>query len=444
MLKAGTSKVCISPPIGVPLAGFAARHETSTGIHDDLFARALVLETAEASVAFVSVDLLALPADFIRQVRQAIHAGIGLQPDSIMIASTHTHAGPVTITTFFNPEESVDSHYMNTLAKGIVEAVTNAWRDRFPARVGVGGGHVEGVGVNRRSSDQKPVDEQIGIIKVTDADGRTRAVLMNYSCHPTVLGPDNLKVTGDFPAFAVKEIESTLGEGGLAMFVNGTQGNISMGHSSELSAIGIITPGRTFTRAAELGHLLAAATQEALSGIEMDDGPTLGTSTVQVTLPLKHYPNADETLRLLHEAEAKLSTLTSNNGDNTDEVRRARSEQLYASINNFYALETSVFADGLLPIELQGIRINDALFVAVPAEVFVEIGLRIKANASSRMFIVGIANGYIGYLPTAAAYEVGGYEVVSSKCRPEAEEVLVENVLSLEQKLFSDAAVVRG
>lgn len=444
MLKAGTSKVCISPPIGVPLAGFAARHETSTGIHDDLFARALVLETAEASVAFVSVDLLALPADFIRQVRQAIHAGIGLQPDSIMIASTHTHAGPVTITTFFNPEESVDSHYMNTLAKGIVEAVTNAWRDRFPARVGVGGGHVEGVGVNRRSSDQKPVDEQIGIIKVTDADGRTRAVLMNYSCHPTVLGPDNLKVTGDFPAFAVKEIESTLGEGGLAMFVNGTQGNISMGHSSELSAIGIITPGRTFTRAAELGHLLAAATQEALPGIEMDDGPTLGTSTVQVTLPLKHYPNADETLRLLHEAEAKLCTLTSNNGDNTDEVRRARSEQLYASINNFYALETSVFADGLLPIELQGIRINDALFVAVPAEVFVEIGLRIKANASSRMFIVGIANGYIGYLPTAAAYEVGGYEVVSSKCRPEAEEVLVENVLSLEQKLFSDAAVVRG
>ena len=435
MLKAGTSKVCISPPIGVPLAGFAARHETSTGIHDDLFARALVLETPDAAVAFVSVDLLALPGDFVRQVREAIHASTGLRPESIMIASTHTHAGPVTITTFFNPDESVDSHYMDMLAKAIVEAVTNAWRDRFPARVGVGVGHVEGVGVNRRSSNQKPVDEQVGIIKVTDADERTRAVLMNYSCHPTVLGPDNLKVTGDFPAFAVKEIESELGDRGFAMFVNGTQGNISMGHSSELSAIGIITPGRTFARAAELGHLLAVATLSALPAIKVDDRPSLKAITGPITLPLKHYPTIDETLRQLHEADAKLSALTSTNGDNTNEVRRARSEQLYASINNFYARETVVFADGALPVELQGIRINDAVFVAVPAEVFVEIGLRIKEKANYRTFIVGIANGYIGYLPTAAAHEVGGYEVVSSKCRPEAEEILIENVLSLEQKL---------
>jgi len=442
LLKAGTSKVCISPPVGVPLAGFAARHQTSTGIHDDLFARALVLETPETAIAFVSVDLLALPSEFIRQVRQSIQASTGLRPDAVMIASTHTHAGPVTITTFFNPDESVDRHYMNTLAKAIVEAVTVAWRNRFPARVGVGAGHVEGVGVNRRSSDQKPVDEQVGIIKVTDADARTRAVLMNYSCHPTVLGPDNLEVTGDFPAFAVQEIETGLGDEGFAMFVNGTQGNISMGHSSELSAIGIITPGRTFARAAELGHLLAAATQAALPEIHVDDRPALKALTVPVTLPLKHYPTIDETLKHLHEAEAKLSALTSNDGDNTEEVRRARSEQLYASINNFYARETLVFTDGALPIELQGLRINDAVFVAVPAEVFVEIGLHIKERASSPTFIVGIANGYIGYLPTAAAHEVGGYEVVSSKCRPEAEDILVENVLSLQEQLFREAEVV--
>ena len=382
LLKAGTSKVCISPPIGVPLAGFAARHENSTGIHDDLFARALVLETPETAIVFVSVDLLALPSEFIKQVRQSIHASTGLRPDSVMIASTHTHAGPVTITTFFNPDESVDSHYMNTLAKAIVEAVTNAWRDRSPARVGVGAGHVQGVGVNRRSGDQKPVDEQVGIIKVTDPDGRTRAVLMNYSCHPTVLGPDNLKVTGDFPAFAVKEIESGLGDDGFAMFVNGTQGNISMGHSSELSAIGVITPGRTFTRAAELGHLLAAATQSALPAIAVDDRPSLKALAVPVTLPLKHYPTIDETLTSLHEAEARLSALASSNGDSTEEVRRARSEHLYASINNFYARETLVFTDRELPIELQGLRINDAAFVAVPAEVFVEIGLAHKKEST--------------------------------------------------------------
>jgi hypothetical protein len=444
LLKAGTSKICISPPIGAPLSGFAARHENSTGIHDDLFARALVLETSENAVAFVSVDLLALPAGFIAQVRQSIQSSTGLRPDSIMIASTHTHAGPVTITTFFNPDESVDSYYMNTLESAIVEAVSNAWRDRFPARVGVGVGHAEGVGVNRRSSDQKPVDEQVGIIKVTDIDERIRAVLINYSCHPTVLGPDNLRVTGDFPAFAIKEIEAGLGDNCFAMFVNGTQGNISMGHSSELSAIGVITPGRTFERAAELGHLLATATLTALPDLSVDDGPNLKAVSTPVALPLKHYPSSEETLRLLHEAETHLATLASTNGDNTDEVRRARSEQLYASINNFYARETASLTNGTLPIELQAVRINDAVFVAVPAEVFVEIGLRIKETASSPTFIVGIANGYIGYLPTAAAHAVGGYEVVSSKCRPEAEEVLIENILSLRQKLFTEESTPSG
>lgn len=439
MLKAGINKICISPPIGVPLAGFAARQETSTGIHDDLFARALVLETPEAAVAFVSVDLLALPSEFVREVRQSIEARTGLRADSVMIASTHTHAGPVTIKTFFNPDGSVDSRYMNMLARAIEDAVANAWNNRFPARVGVGVAQVDGVGVNRRSSDQKPIDEQIGIIKVTDADDNARCVLINYSCHPTVLGPDNLKVTGDFPAFAVSELEASMGDNGFAMFVNGTQGNISMGHSSELSAIGIITPGRTFARAAELGHLLAHATQSTLSSIEVDDKPTLKTAAIAVTLPLKQYPPADETLRLLQEAEAHVASLTTSNGDNADEVRRARSEQLYASINDFYARETAVFPHGMLPIELQGIRINDSVFVAVPAEVFVEIGLRIKEKAPHKIFVVGIANGYIGYLPTTVAYEVGGYEVVSSKCRPEAEGILIDNVLSLEQRLFKDA-----
>jgi neutral ceramidase len=77
--------------------------------------------------------------------------------------------------------------------------------------------------------------------------------------------------------------------------------------------------------------------------------------------------------------------------------------------------------------------------VAVPAEVFVEIGLRLKKAAPHRTFIVGLANGYIGYLPTAVAYAAGGYEVVSSKCEPEAEQILIERIINLEEQLFSDS-----
>jgi hypothetical protein len=419
------------------LAGFAARQGVSQGIHDDLFARALVLANGEAVVALVSVDLLALPGDFIKRVRERIQRSTGIEPSSVMIASTHTHAGPVTITTFFNPEESVDAAYMDSLAEAVEQSVTNAWLARFPATVGVGVAKVDGVGVNRRSPDQRPIDEQIGIIKVDDFNGRTHAVLINYSCHPTVLGPDNLLVTGDFPNFAIEEIERNIGPDGFAMFVNGTQGNISMGHSSELSAIGVITPGRTFERAAELGHLLADATLVALPVIATSDAPTLNTLTIPVNLPLKDYPPLEEANTSLRDADELLARLTAE-GAPLDQIMPAKTQRLYASITNFYARETLALPDGHLPIELQGFRLGDAAFVAIPGEVFVEIGLALKRQLPHMTFVVGIANGYIGYLPTREAYATGGYEVVSSKCQPEAADILVEKVASLTERLFSD------
>lgn len=437
MLTAGFSKVCISPPIGAPLAGFAAREGVSQGIHDDLFARALVLVNDDAAIALVSVDLLALSGDFINRVRQGIQRSTGIPPEAIMIASTHTHAGPVTITTFFNPDESVDSSYMDLLARSIEQSVATAWGNRFIAQVGVGVGHVAGVGVNRRSPNQLPVDEEVGIIKIDDATGRTRAVVVNYSCHPTVLGPNNLLVTGDFPSFSVEQIERSIGPDGFAMFVNGTQGNISMGHSSELSAIGVITPGRTFERAAELGHLLANATLAKLPFVNTDDSSPLGSLSIRVDLPLKKFPSIEEASETLREAEEQLASLSKEEAP-PEQLMAAKTHRLYASITDFYTRETQALADGHLSIELQGVRIGDAAFVAVPAEVFVEIGLRAKQHAPHKLFIVGIANGYIGYLPTREAYTVGGYEVVSSKCRPEAADVLIENVVSLTQQLFRD------
>jgi neutral ceramidase len=435
VVSVGFSKSNISPPIGAPLAGFAARDGVCEGIHDDLYARALVLESGGSAVAFVSLDVLALPADFVNEVRENIQAGTGISRDAIVIASTHTHAGPVTVKTFFNPEDSLDQGFMDHVANAIVHSVDAAWADRRPARVGVGSGRVEGIGVNRRTPDKKPVDEEIGIIKVDDLSGQLRAVLMNYSCHPTVLGSDNLLATGDFPYFAVERIERELGNGGFAMFVNGTQGNISMGHSSELSAIGVITPGRTFEHAEELGSKLAEATLAALEGIETSESPRVAATVAVTPFPIKDLPDIETAKRQLSEAERELRTL-SGNGASDESMMKAKSKRLYASITDFYAREMSALRDGHLPVELQAVRIDDAVFLAVPAEIFVEIGLEIKRRSKHKTFIVGIANGYIGYLPTAAAYEENGYEVVSSKVAPASEELLYGEATKLEGRLF--------
>jgi hypothetical protein len=80
------------------------------------------------------------------------------------------------------------------------------------------------------------------------------------------------------------------------------------------------------------------------------------------------------------------------------------------------------------------------VFLAVPGEVFVEIGLELKRRAPNKTYIVGIANGYIGYFPTETAHAVGGYEVVSSKIAPESESVFYKEVLKLEERLFTPAS----
>ncbi len=439
MVSVGFSKISISPPIGAPLAGFAARQGVCEGIHDNLHARALVIENNGKAVAFVSLDVLAVSSEFVNRVRANIEKGTGIKKDAVMIASTHTHAGPVTVKAFYNPEDNLDSVYMDSLAGAIEKSVSKAWEANFAARIGIGRGRVEGIGVNRRSLDKKPIDEEIGIIKIADADGNTRAVLINYSCHPTVLGSNNLLATGDFPYFTIEKIEREIGDGGFAMFVNGAQGDISMGHSSELSAIGIITPGRTFEHAAELGCKLADATLEVLPEISTSDALELGALSFPVNFPLKDLPEVEKAAEDLRKSDEELARI-SENGTPVEHLMSAKSNRLYASITHFYARETAVLSDGHLPVELQAIRVGDAVFLAVPAEVFVEIGLEIKRRAKHKTFIVGIANGYIGYLPTQAAHAVGGYEVVASKVAPQSESVLYREALKLEEKLFAQLA----
>src|SRR6185312_8558138 len=221
LLKAGFGKRPISPAVGAPLAGFAARKGNCQGVHDELLARALVIESGSTAVALVSLDVIAVASDFVEKVRRTIASRLPIALAAILISSTHTHAGPVTVSTFFNPDESLDASYMSRFEDAIVRAVEDAWQSRFAARIGIGSGTVEGLGVNRRTIDRKPVDREAGIVKVEDEFGKVKAILVNYGCHPTVLGPDNLLASGDFPAAAIERLEAQLGPGSFAMYVNG-------------------------------------------------------------------------------------------------------------------------------------------------------------------------------------------------------------------------------
>jgi neutral ceramidase len=431
-MKAGFSKVCISPSGSVELAGFGARKGLSTGIHDDIYVRALFLENAHGTILLMSADLLALPENFVERVRDAVR--IGIDRAAILIACTHTHAAPVTLTSFFNPDQMPDEAYLERLASAFEQCAADAVQNRFDARLGVGSAQISELGRNRRSMNGLPIDRTVGIIRIDDTGDRTRVVLFNYACHPTVLGPDNHLVTGDFPAFAVKRIEDSLGDNSIAIFLNGAEGDVGPGHSSELSAIGIVVPGRTFERASELGIKLADCVLTALPQITIDREPEIRAITTTVDLPRKQLPSPGAAEQAFEAASAKLSAVDPHN---STAFREASTNHLYASITNYYAAKTASEAMPWVPIELQGFRISDTAWIAAPAEVFTEIGLRLKQTSAHPIFLIGIANGYTGYLPSRSAFAAGGYEVVASPFGSDAEEHFLDCASALADQLLA-------
>jgi hypothetical protein len=433
MLTAGFGLSKITPSSSGRLAGYAARTADFEGVHDELYARALILSAGERTVAMISVDVLALDSAFVEQTRAKIRDATGLVPEGVMIAATHTHGGPLTIALLPSEEEAIDPKYLEFLQAGIVKAVATAWNSRFPARVGVGATRAEGVGGNRHQRDGA-TDPELGLLKVDDLGGRTRAVALNYACHPTVLGPDNLRITADFPGFAVTRTTERMGEGTFAMFLNGAAGNISVGRSPEATALGLPQAGRTFERAANIGHRLADLAIEALPSIETTDECILDFATRRAGLEFRPLPSPKETAVAKQRAQDAVEAHR-RAGATSIEIQKAQLAALYAELQHFESSRRNP-DEKYAQIEIQCLRIGSAAFLAVPMEPFVELGLEMKRLAGARLFMIGLANGYMGYLPAADATKEHGYETVAAHFASGSDRIVVEQALELVRELF--------
>jgi neutral ceramidase len=430
MFTAGYAQFTITPPSGAFLAGYSARSTRSEGVHDDLCARALTLSDGERSLAMVSVDVMAVDSVFVDQVRSEISAATGLEEQAIMIAATHTHGGPVTTRAFPQEDQVIDLAYMEQLKADIVNAVAIAWQSRFPAKIGMGATRVDGVGGNRHRLDGA-TDPELGVLKIEDLEGRTRAVCMNYACHPTILGPDNLRVTADFPGFAVARVTEHLGSDTFAMFLNGASGNISVGRSPEATALGIPMPGRTFERAEQIGHQLADLAIATLPSIETSDRCTLDFATSAVDLELRPLPPAMETEAAIRNA-LDLVDNRKRAGATSTEIQHAQLELLYARLADF---EVRRRAPGQKQerVQIQCFRIGGSAFLAIPLEPFTELGLELKQAAGLQLFVVGLANGYFGYLPSSGDSDEHAYETLTARFLTGSDRVLVSQALNLER-----------
>ena len=440
-LLVGVAKRKITPKPGCELAGFDARKGVATGIHDELFARALVIRDGDKAVVFVSLDLIGIPQHFTNSVRKAAHALTGIAELDIILSATHTHCGPVTIKHFFNGDQELDTDYMVGLEKLTVAAILEAFERREPAVLKTGLVPVHGVASNRRTESGKPIDEQAGVILAENLSGDVRAILVNYPCHPTVLGPNTLEVTRDFPHYLAERLTEHFGDGMTPLYFNGAEGDLSIGHKSYLSAVGVIAPFRTFEKAREIGTQLAQCVIDSLDTLATE-APKITSEHSIISLPLKAYAPREEMKRTKDAALASLNA-TGEQTSQQDLLLR-RQDWLFARIEDYYSsLYEEVKTDPVLRVEVSVVRVGDTAIVSLPGEVFVEIGLAIRRRSPlPRTMIFGLANNYIGYVPTIEQAKSSGYEVVASRVTPEASLVLEEGAVDLLRRVSSRSQVV--
>ena len=131
---------------------------------------------------------------------------------------------------------------------------------------------VNGIAVNRRTENGLPIDETAGVLVVEEPHGKSAAVAIFYACHTTTLGPDTLEITADFPHYTIQKLKQQLGSEVEVMYLNGAEGDLSVGHKSDLSAVGVIAPNRTFKRAEELGSRLADCVLAGWDRLAPEDG----------------------------------------------------------------------------------------------------------------------------------------------------------------------------
>lgn len=437
-LKAGSARVNITPPIDIWMTGFGARSQPAAGIHDQLYAKALVLELDGVKTALVALDVIQLEPSIVAQVRETVQKWTGIPASHLMLNALHTHSGPGTYG--FYVMGQMDEAYCDVLARLIATAVKLADDALQPAEASYGTDRVV-IGYNRRQKRKDgemrlgpnpggAYDETVHTMRFELADGTT-VVLMSHAAHPVVLGSANLDYTADFCGFACRAVEEALGGKTLAIFLQGFCGNINADINDA-----------SFAQAERLGKRLAGAVIKAAHTAEPVDFDRLGAAMEVVPLPLEQPPSVEEADRQVEEMEEDLKETETT--DDPLRIKLAQGMVDWANRVRAFSLEGS--RDRTQPMTVQAFRFGEVGICAHEAETFVDYAqfIQDRSPLGQRTICLGYTNGCIGYLPTAASYPDGGYEVNHAiryygtlMWTPESEQMVTDTSVALLEGLCS-------
>ena len=441
-LRAGVARVTVTPPIGIPMIGFAGRGPAA-GIHDDLTATALVLESSPgrqhgeaqgpgvSRLAIIACDLLFLRSEEVRAVREATARLTDVPPDHVVIACSHTHYGPLTEPGREEQAPQIES-YLANLVHQLAGAVAMARAAAVPCRLGFGQGEVR-IGINRRErtadgqmilgqNPSGPVDPRVAVLRIDGVEGRPLAAILNYACHPVSLGSQCTDISADFPGTARRLVEEQTGA--TCLFLQGATGNINP-----------LLMGWDWTHLARLGLPLGAEAARVFWSAEPDAGSTdggVGVASSQLALPPLLPSSIDEGRETIAMLERERERLSEGNNEGALWWTQTRLERARKGLD-------ALRGDTPVPpvaAELTALRLSQSVgVITAPGEIFTEIGQSIVARSPFRHTLYATyANGTIGYVPTRAAYAEGGYEVTHAcQVAPDAGEQIEEESVRLLQ-----------
>ncbi len=424
-LLAGAATSNITPNFGGEIVGgflpFPATH-----IHDELHARCLVLDDGKTKIAMVVCDLLGLHRSVSVEARRLIEEQTGIPAANVMISGTHTHSATNAVGTY--PRTYVSdmelNDYQKFVARRIADGVRSALNLLRPAEIAFGTVDVPEHVFNRRwflkegtmpenpfgKTDEKvkmnpgagssnliepagPIDPTISIVALREPGGRMISVLTAYSLH-YVGGVGSGHVSADYYGMYCEALKK-LQVGGeqdppfVALMANGTSGDINN--------VNFRTPrGRKapYEQMRYVAEDVAEKVNGALAKLEWQSEAPLAVRYRE--LDVKWRKIDEELLKWAKETEANAPRI-----------------QGKASLPLAYASRVQKLAEASPETKLavQVMRLGDVCIGTSPCETFAETGIEFRERSPfNKSFMIELANGYYGYMPTLRHFELGGYE----------------------------------
>jgi neutral ceramidase len=431
VLCAGAARRRITPPRGIFLIGYGDRAKGNVGVHDDLTATALVLDDGAQHLALVSLDLLAINEFIVDRIRARLARRRSCSAVPIPTParlSTPTRSPP-TATGSTSPRwRRTSSPPSGRRRRTCGRPVWNTPAAKRPSASTAGSANPNGrIEIGR--NPEGPRDRSVQVVSVlAEGDGTRIATLVNYACHGTVLGPDNLLVSADWIGFMRQEVEARLG--GLTLFLQGAAADINPDMYWE--------DAHAFERAAEQGRQVAQAALDALTaGSQLLRGTPLRLARTEVWLPTVVRAKTPRPPRSYRRPLLALAHLPGFMAIFADVLLAQR-----------YPWKSRIEArDGFwsVPMRINAVRLGDLALVTYAAETFTEIGMKVKALSPARhTLFASVTDGCVSYLPTEEAHTEGGYEVEIAPLayrypgpfQPLCERIALEATRSLLQTLW--------